>query len=282
MKTAFVGMLSALLLLVPACAPKVNDPGDVQAITQSVGNFVKYMNEGNAEAIAGLWTDKAIYADNHFPVAVGKDAIRSMEEAVFSQFKLEIGIPVEEVRVIGDLAVARGSWTAKLTPKTEGLAAISDGGSWILVCARQSDGSWKWDWCLPNSNLPMAGSTTSGEDEKALIQLELDWAAAGVKKDTAVVEKFLADDFVSNWEGRIMNKKQVLAEMKTNPAKIESAVGSDMRVFVFGDIALVHGLYSEKSTTAGKDTSQKWRWTEVYAKRDGRWQCVTQYGTKEP
>ena len=204
-----------------------------------------------------------------------------MNEAFFSQFKVEFGVPVEDVRVIGDLAIARGTWTARVTPKTEGLAAVSDGGSWILVLVRQSDGSWKWDWCVPNSNQPMAGSTASGEDEKALIQLEQDWGAATLKKDAAVVEKFLADDFVSNWGGRTLNKRQVLAEMKNNPAKIESAVGSDMRVMVFGGTALVHGLYSEKSTTAGKDSSQKWRWTEVYVKRDGRWQCVTQYGVKE-
>jgi ketosteroid isomerase-like protein len=42
----------------------------------------------------------------------------------------------------------------------------------------------------------------------------------------------------------------------------------------------VDGLYIEKSTTQGKDSSARYRFTEVYTKRDGRWQCVTQYGTK--
>jgi len=148
------------------------------------------------------------------------------------------------------------------------------------VCARQSDGSWKWDWLVPNSNQPLPGSTASGEDEQALYQLERDWGAAGVKNDAQTIERFLADEFISNWNGKVANKKRALAEVKSNPAKIESAVGEDMKIAVFGNIAVVHGLYTERSTTQGKDTSGQYRFTEVYTKRDGRWQCVTQYGAK--
>jgi len=146
--------------------------------------------------------------------------------------------------------------------------------------SRQNDGSWKWDWCVPNSNRPLPGNTATGEDEQALFQLERDWAAASLKKDAAVVEKFLADEFVSNDNGKMMNKKQVLADIKNSAAQKESAANSDMRVAVFGNTAVVHGLYIEKSTTNGKDTSQQARYTEVYVKRDGRWQCMTQYVTK--
>jgi len=148
-----------------------------------------------------------------------------------------------------------------------------------VTFARQGDGSWKWGWVVPNSSQPLPGTTAGGEDERALYQLEKDWAAASAVKDTAVVEKFLADDFVSNFDGRAMNRRQLLAFMKANPATVESASIKDMRAMVFGDMALVHGLYAEKSTTRGKDSSLQERFTEVYAKRDGRWQCVTQYVT---
>jgi len=72
----------------------------------------------------------------------------------------------------------------------------------------------------------------------------------------------------------------VLAEIKNSASKIESAGNSDVRTAVFGETAIVHGLYSEKSTTNGKDSSQRIRYTEVYVKRDGRWQCVTQFLAK--
>jgi uncharacterized protein (TIGR02246 family) len=280
MKTAYAVILSVLLLLVSACAQKVNDPADVQAVKKSMEDYVKAVNAGDADAAVALMTNKAIYADNHVPVATGKEAIRSHHTAWNSQFTSEFSAPVEYVGVVGDNAVLRGSWTIKLTPKAEGVAPISDAGSWIVVMIREQDGSWKWDWCIPNSNQPLPGSTANGEDEQALYQLERDWAAASLNKDTAVVDKFLANEFIANWDGQVQNKKQVLAEMKTSQAKIESGANSEMKAMVFGDTAIVQGLYIEKSITNGKDSSAKHRYTEVYVKRDGRWQCVTQYGVK--
>jgi len=271
--------LCVLLLLVSACAPKVNDPADVQAIKKSMDDFAKALNGGDADGIAAVMTDKTVFADLNVPVAVGKDAIRSLFMAFFAKFSGDFSTPIEDLRVTGDLGVARGNWTNKVTPKAQGLALINFTGSWTVTFARQSDGSWKWDWCVANSNQPVPGSTASGEDEEALYQLERDWAAANLKKDTDVVEKFLADDFVSNSNGRTQNKKQLLAEMKNNAAKIESVENSDMKAMVFGDTAVVHGRYIEKSTTNGKDSSVQGRYTEVYVKRDGRWQCVTQYAT---
>ena len=55
------------------------------------------------------------------------------------------------------------------------------------------------------------------------------------------MEKLLANDFVSNFNGLTPNKKQFLAEMKANPATIESAANSEMKAIVFGDTAVVHG-----------------------------------------
>ena len=35
----------------------------------------------------------------------------------------------DEVRVVGDQAVSRGTWSVTLTPKTKGLAPITDSGA---------------------------------------------------------------------------------------------------------------------------------------------------------
>jgi uncharacterized protein (TIGR02246 family) len=280
MKTTFAVMLCVLLVFFSACSQKVNDPADVQAIKKSMDDYAKAMNAGDLEPVAALMTDKTIYGDNHFPVAVGKDAIRSLHQGFFSQVKLDFTVPVEDVRVVGDLAVARGTWTVKLGPNAQGVAPISDGGSWIVVFARQSDGSWKWDWCVPNSNQPLPGSTASGEDEKALLQLERDWAEASVKKDMAALDKILADNFQANYEDFKGNKKQILAVMKSGREKVESNINSELKAFVFGDTAIVNGIATVKASAEGKDTSGRWRYTDVFAKRDGGWQCVTGYSTK--
>jgi uncharacterized protein (TIGR02246 family) len=280
MKTTFAVILCVFLLLFSACAQKVNDPADVQAIKKSMDDYAKASNAGDAEGVAALMTDKTIVALNNAPVLVGKEAIKSAYGGFFSQFKLEFSAPIEDVRVVGDLAVARGTRPAKATPKTQGVAGFSDNGSWILVLARQNDGSWEWDWVVSNSNQPLPGSTASGEDEQALYQLERDWAEASVKKDAAALDRMLANEFQANYVDLVGNKKQFLSALKSDAFKYESMVNSEMKAIVFGDRAIVNGLSTEKSSMAGKDTSGQYRWTDVFVKREGRWQCVTGYAAK--
>lgn len=280
MRTVYAVTLSVLLLLVSACAPKVNDPADVQAIKKSMDDFAKAVNAGNAGAVAALMTGKTVYADLNIPVLVGAEAIRSLWQTAFDQFKYEFSVPVEDVRVTGDVAVARGTWTLKATPTAQGVAGIGDSGSWLVVFARQNDGSWKWDSVVANSNQPLPGSTASGADEQALYQIERDWAEASVKKDAAVLDKMLATEFQANYATFVGNKKQFLADLKSGKTKIESNINSEMKALIFGDRAIVHGLATVRSSTAGKDTSSKERYTDVFVKREGRWQCVTGYSTK--
>ena len=280
MKTIYAAILCVLLLLVSGCAQKVNDPADVQAIKTFVDDYVKAVNAADAGAIAAMMTDKSVFADPNVPVAVGKEAIRSLNQGYFDQLKAEQTAPVEDVRVVGDLAVARGTFTWKAMPKAQGLAAINDRGSWIAVYARQNDGSWKQDWVVANSDQPAPGSTASGEDEQALLQIERDWAEASVKKDAAVLDRILANEFQANYVDLVGNKKQFLSALKSNTFKYDSMVNSEMKAVVFGDRAVVNGLSTEKSSMAGKDTSGQYRWTDVFVKREGRWQCVTGYGAR--
>ena len=280
MKTTYAVSLCVLLLLVSACARKINAPADVQAIKKSADDFVKAINAGDAGAIAALMTDKTVYADLNLPVAVGAEAIRSLNQAYFNKFKAELTMPVEDVRVVGDMGVARVTWALTSTPKAQGVAPVTDSGSCIVVFARQNDGSWKWDWTVANSNQPLPGSTASGEDEQALYQIERDWVEAGIKKDTAALDKMLANEFQANYASVVGNKKQLLAAVKSDTTKIQSSINSEMRALVFGYTAIVNGLTTEKSSMGGKDTSGQYWFTDVFVKREGRWQCVTGYSTK--
>jgi len=184
------------------------------------------------------------------------------------------------VSVVGNLAAAKGSWAGKFIPKAEGVAPITDSGRWVVIFARQNDGSWKWDCLTTNSDQPLPGSTASGEDEEALYQIERDMTEALVKKDAAAMDKMLANEFQANYASVVGNKKQLLAATKSDTTKFESAINSEMKALVFGDTAIVHGLMTSKSSMGGKDTSGQDRYTDVFVKRDGRWQCVTGYSTK--
>ena len=275
MRTIVTVLLVLALVPLAACAPKVNDPADVQAVTQTVEAFAKAMNAGDAEGLVAMMTDKSIYADNHFPVAVGKAAVQQMYTAQFSMFNSEFQAPVDEVRVAGDMAVARGTWTIKLTPKTEGMAPITDSGSWMSVSSRQADGTWKWDWLLPNSNQPMPGMTADGAEEQAIVKIEQDWAAAMVKEDVTAMEPFLGKEWVYSLDGQVTSRAQMLADMKSGVYKVDSAVLRDLQARVFGDVAIATMVGDMKGSYRGADISGAARSTDFFVKRDGRWQCVS-------
>ena len=278
---SMVVVLALSAALAAACSPKVNDPADVQAVRTLVEDFGKAMNAGDPAAMTAVMTDKTIYADNHFPVAVGAEAVKAMYTAITSQFTAEFQVPVDDVRVTGDTAVARGTWTITLTPKAPGMAPIKDRGNWMSTASRQADGSWKWDAVVPNSDQPLPGATADGADEQSLVQIERDWAVASAANDAAALDKLTTDDWVNNSNGQIITKKQLLADIRSGASKVSSAEASDLRVFVVGDTATVHGVWTQKSSLRGKDTSAMERFVDTFVKRDGRWLAAATVSIKQ-
>ena len=280
MKTVYAVILSVLLLLLSACAPKVNDPADVQAIKDTQPAFDKAWNAGNAEATAsGFYTADAMRMDPNQPALVGKDAIRASLQKYFDQFSDESRSVVEDVRVSGDLAVAKGTAEGKSSLKSGGYSGQFK-AKWMTAYQRQADGSWKAFWDIYNSDLPVADSLPVGVEEQALMQIERDWAVASAKNDWAAMDKIQAAEYANNTDGLIRSKKQLIAEMKSGASKASSAEAGEMKVLVLGDTAIVHGLWTEKSTLNGKDMSGTYRYTDVFAKRGGRWQCVAGHANK--
>ena len=132
-----------------------------------------------------------------------------------------------------------------------------------------------------SAQAPAARSAQASPEEATLLQIERDWDNAAIKGDTAALDRILAADCVfTNFEGQIETKAQRLAAVKSGERKLESATLSEMKVRILGDVAIVHGLSTVKSSLKGKDTSGRYRWTDVFAKRGGRWQAVATQSTK--
>jgi uncharacterized protein (TIGR02246 family) len=280
MKTRYGVTLILLAMLAFACTQKVNDPADVQAIKDTQPAYDKASNAGNAEGVAsGFYTADATRMEPNQPAFVGRDAIRASLKKYFDQHADDIRNFAEDVRVCGDLAVAKGSFEGNSSLKAGGYAAPAK-GKWLTAFQRQADGSWKAFWDIYNSDLPVADSLPIGVEEQTLMQIERDWAAANVKNDWAALDKILGAEYIGNDDGTVTPKKQLLASMRSGALKITSSVAGEMKALVLGDTGIVHGLWTEKSILNGKETAKTNRYTDIFAKRDGRWQCVTTHATK--
>ena len=276
-----IWVLAAILIVAAGCAPKADAPADVAAIKAMGAAWGQAQTAGDAAALSDQYAGDAVRLGPNAPIQVGKEAIHSALRTFLDRYSAEEVDVVEDVRVVGDLAFARGIYTAKATPKVPGAAVLDDKGKWLTAYRRQSDASWKIVVDIWNSDLPVVQTLSPGSaDEEALLQMERDWTAAWLKQDAAALDAIMADGFVENYQGQATAKKQFIADMKAGIYKVESTEVSDMRAVVFGDQAVVSGISMTKSTMRGKDTSGKSRWTDVYEKRDGRWRAVVSYIVK--
>ena len=134
---------------------------------------------------------------------------------------------------------------------------------------------------LASAQAPAARPAQAGSEEATIRQIEQEWGNALVKADIAALDRILAADYVfTDSDGQMQTKAQNLANFKSGAVKIESFTINEMKPRILGDVAIVHGMSTEKSSDKGKDTSGQYRWTDVFAKRGGRWLAVTTHASK--
>ncbi len=115
----------------------------------------------------------------------------------------------------------------------------------------------------------------SANPAAAIKQLEHDWIDAAKTGDADKLNQILADDWSAlGPDGTKITKAAFVENYKSGKSKIESFDFGAMDVKVLGNVAVVQGSDTEKSVTDGKDSSGKYAWTDVFAKRNGKWVVV--------
>jgi uncharacterized protein (TIGR02246 family) len=265
--------LAVALATAPACAPKVNDPADVEAIKQLMDGYFKAASAKDSAALDAVLTDKTILLEPHMAPLVGKAAIGKMHQAFLDNFDTDAKGPATDVRVAGDLAVAYGKYAETITPKDGTLAAAKASGHWMAVLDRQG-GAWKWGWVIANSDEPLPGTTADGAEERALMEIERGFVDAMKRRDMAFFDRHVATQYAQFTDGKPVDFAAQLAHLKAGLLRIETAALGDMKVHVAGDAAIVSLSGQATGTYKGKPFADGSKGFDVFVKRDGRWQVV--------
>jgi ketosteroid isomerase-like protein len=119
--------------------------------------------------------------------------------------------------------------------------------------------------------------TKKSTPEATLRDIEDKWEASFMSHDTSVVQAYVASDYrgVSS-KGKVMNKSNLMAEMKKDTDTYTSAKNGNVDVRVYGGhFAVVMGTSTETGKAKdGKAFKRSFRWTDAWVERDGKWQCV--------
>jgi len=117
--------------------------------------------------------------------------------------------------------------------------------------------------------------------EEELLKLEKEFAEAIVKNDLEGVERLVVDDWIIiGPDGEIVERARFFEVIKSGAMTHDTMESEDFRIRVYGDSAVVTGITRTKGKFMGQEFSTKERATDVFVKRDGRWQCVLTHLTR--
>ena len=112
------------------------------------------------------------------------------------------------------------------------------------------------------------------DDETDVAMLDRAWADAIPRRDTAIVSRILADDFTGvDPAGNTFTRATYQSDVASGAFSHDRIELDEVRPRLFGDVAVVTSLIKLNGTPTGG------RMTNVYAKRDGRWRCVSSHAS---
>jgi ketosteroid isomerase-like protein len=121
----------------------------------------------------------------------------------------------------------------------------------------------------------------TGEAEEELLTLEKAFAEAIVKNDLEDIGRLVTDDWIIiDPNGEIVDRARFFEVIKSGALTHEMMESEDFRVRVYGDSAVVTGVTRTTGKFMGQEFSTQERATDVFVKRDGRWQCVLTHLTR--
>jgi RNA polymerase sigma factor (sigma-70 family) len=111
-------------------------------------------------------------------------------------------------------------------------------------------------------------------DELDVIMLDRAWVDAIPRRDAAIVDRILADDFEGiDAAGKLFAKANYLPDLRNGAFGVQTIELDEIKTRLFGETAVV----TSRIKIAGHLTPG--RITNVYFKRLGRWQCVASHAS---
>jgi len=114
-------------------------------------------------------------------------------------------------------------------------------------------------------------------DVEILDKLNKAYVDSVQKSDVRWFDEHLSADFLnSNPDGSLVERAGFLAQI-AKPVALKGLEPREVKIRLFGDFAIIHAktVYRKPDGQAGAG-----RYTDIWQRRDGRWQCVAAHVTR--
>ena len=146
----------------------------------------------------------------------------------------------------------------------------------LLACSRTT----------PNSSYSAAPAEGGENDEagrRALGQLEDDWAKAVEAHDSTFLARVIAPDFHGTQDSATFGRAEVMRSVADTTTQLRDLKDHDreIRIYGKGTVGVVTSRATWRTEKGERPGQYGNRYTEVWVKRDGRWQAVAGHYSAE-
>ena len=116
-----------------------------------------------------------------------------------------------------------------------------------------------------------------GSDMTELLGLNEDYVRSVQRGDVKRFDAMLSDDFLCSLpDGSLLDRAAFLRQTAA-PVTITNLAAHDVNVRLMGDFAIIH---ARTTFTTADGRSASGRYTDVWARRDGKWLAVSAHVTR--
>lgn len=114
-------------------------------------------------------------------------------------------------------------------------------------------------------------------DQQTLTDLNRDYIDCVQRGDVRRFDEILADDFLCSHPDGTLVDRQTFLKQTAQPVTIKNLQANDVQIRIMGDVAIIHA-----STSYIRPDGQpgRGRYTDVWARRGGRWLAVSAHVTR--
>ena len=115
--------------------------------------------------------------------------------------------------------------------------------------------------------------------DEEIAQLQRDWAEAVQRRDMAALEQLLGEEFTltTGRKGAEVRRRQEWLDVTRESYEVDQWAYEEMDVRVYGEAAVVRSRYRQTGRVGGADRTGVYLMTDVWVRRNGRWQAVTRH-----
>lgn len=126
-----------------------------------------------------------------------------------------------------------------------------------------------------------SSAPTDNETEQELTKIMRQWAEARVNGDVAFLERLYAKEFlITGADGMLVERDTDIGLFARKEIKPQSIEDDDLKVSVYcPDVAIMTGRETLEGTYKGNYGKGSLRFTNVFVRRDGRWQLLSTHST---